>query len=129
MVVWYSNLVHFCGKATDLFLIPRWVSTEHCSFWLVTDQIWKKICLCKALILSNTQLPHGWYNPHSNTEPLEWEPRGGSWRWLESWSASPMGKVWENWGSWTWRREVSVVLMLAFQYLKRAYRKPGEGHL
>ena len=52
--------------------------------------------------------------------------RGGPWRWSEGWSTSPTRTDWDSWGSSAWRSSRGD-LIAAFQYLKGAYRKAGEG--
>ena len=52
--------------------------------------------------------------------------RGGPQKWSEGWNTSPTRTVWESWGCSAWRR-LWGHLIAAFQYLKKAYTKDGEG--
>ena len=52
--------------------------------------------------------------------------RGRPQKWSEGWSTSSRRKGWENWGRSAWSRRWED-LTAAFQYLKGAYKKAGEG--
>ena len=45
--------------------------------------------------------------PNIRTQNCWSQSRGGTWRYLEGWSSSPVKTGWESWGCSAWRREGS----------------------